>query len=320
MRREPAHNLMREEQVSQQRAERIQKRQVREQIVEVRTTNAHLAPVFTARFLRSLLRTNGAIHKRTEITLLQNLRRHKEVVHDALLDRKFRIKFTTNSIKGAVATNQAVKHTFELLDFTFQIPVRAFALAKHTSALVRKNQVTASATNFLVLERVHKLTHHIREEHRICIAEQQNIVLCNFLQAVQHGSLASIFRSLDQSNSLIGIAGDNFCRLVRRAVIANQNLKLFLGVVNFKNIVDLAFNHRFFVISRNQDRHRREFGGAVHRLLFALEDFTHKRERHRKQQIAVNNQEQKNPECNLSIKEYIFTHFEIHSFSFSRIW
>ena len=93
MRREPAHNLVREEQVSQQRAERIQKRQVREQIVEVRTTNAHLAPVFTARFLRSLLRTNGAIHKRAEIALLQNLRCHKEVVHDALLDRKFRIKY-----------------------------------------------------------------------------------------------------------------------------------------------------------------------------------------------------------------------------------
>ena len=46
--REPAHNLVREEQVSQQRAERIQQRQVREQIVEVCTANAHLAPVFTA--------------------------------------------------------------------------------------------------------------------------------------------------------------------------------------------------------------------------------------------------------------------------------
>ena len=180
--------------------------------------------------------------------------------------------------------------------------------------------MAASATNLLVLERVHKLTHYIREEHRIRIAEQQNIVLRNFLQAVQHGRLASIFRSLDQGDSLVGIAGDNFCSLVRRAIIADQNFKLFLGVVNFENVVDLAFDHRFFVIRRNQDRHGREFGSAIHHLFLALENFTHKWERHREKQIAMNNQEQKNPECNLSIKEDIFTHFEIHSFSFSRIW
>ena len=91
-------------------------------------------------------------------------------------------------------------------------------------------------------------------------------------------------------------------------------------MINFKNVVDLAFDHRFFVIRRNQDRHGREFGSAIHHLFLALENFTHKWERHRKKQIAMDNQEQKNPECNLSIKEYIFTHFEIHSFSFSRIW
>ena len=48
MRREPADNLMREEQVGEQRAERVQQWQVREQVIEVCTANTHLASIFAA--------------------------------------------------------------------------------------------------------------------------------------------------------------------------------------------------------------------------------------------------------------------------------
>ena len=253
MRREPAQNLMREEQVCKQRMQRIQQRQIREQEVKVRTANAHLAAEFTARFLRRLLGTDSACNEGAVEAFFKHLGRHEEVIHDALLDRQFRVQFTANGVEGAVTSNQHVEHTFELLDLRFQIPIRTFTTTQRRAALVRQNQVTAGATDFLVLERNHELAHHIREEHRVCVAEQENVVFRNLVQAIQHGGLTCILRSLYQRNALVCIAGDNFGCLVGRAIVANQNFQFVLGVIESQNILNLAFNHGFFIISRNQD-------------------------------------------------------------------
>ena len=78
MRSQPAQKFMRKEQVSEQRTERIEQRQVREQVVEVRTPNAHLAAVFARAFLRSLLCSDSTRIEGAEGTFLQNLDRNEE--------------------------------------------------------------------------------------------------------------------------------------------------------------------------------------------------------------------------------------------------
>ena len=74
VRREPAQQLMRKEQLGQQRAERVEQGQVGPQVVEVRTANTHLAAEFSDAFLRGLFGADGARDKRAETALLQNLR------------------------------------------------------------------------------------------------------------------------------------------------------------------------------------------------------------------------------------------------------
>ena len=113
--------------------------------------------------------------------------------------------------------------------------------------------MTAGATDFLIPEGDHELAHHIREEHRICIAEEQDVVFRNLVQTVQHGGLACILRGLHQRNSLRFIAGDDFGGFVSRAVVTNQDFQLVLGVIEFQNILNLALNYRLFVVGRNKN-------------------------------------------------------------------
>ena len=320
MRREPAQNLVREEQVRKHRAQRIQQRQVREQEVEIRTADTHLAAEFTARFLGGLLGTDSARDESAVETFFEHLGRYEEVVHHALLDGEFRIKFTANGVEGTVAANQHIEHALEFLDFGFQIPVGTFATAQSGTALIRKNQVTAGATDFLVLKRNHQLAHYIREKHRVRIAEKQDVVLRNFMQAVEHGRLTRILGSLDERNPLVGVTRNNLGSLVGRAVIANQHFELFFGVVQLQDILNLAFNHGLFVKGRNQNRHRREFHVALFGRLAALENFAHERERQREKQVAMHQQQEQSPKSNLYVKKELFAHLEIHSFSFSRNW
>lgn len=318
VRREPAQQLMREEQVGKQRAERVEQGQIGPQVVEVRTANAHLAAELADTFLRGLFRTDSARDKRAETALLQNLRGNEEVVHDALLDRKFCIKFAPNRIEGAVSADKPVEDSLELLDFGFQIPVGTFALAQHTAALVRKDKVTAGTTDFPILKWRHELAHHVGEEHRIRIAEHEDVALRNLLQAVEHGSLAGILRGLHQSDSLVGIARDNFCGAVGRTVVADQYLELFLGVVNFEDVLDFPLDNGFLVVRRNQEGYRRQFKILVDVTVTALEQFAHERERHGENPVAERKQEHEHPERYLQVEINITIHLFIHSSSLSR--
>ena len=318
MRGEPAQNLVREEKVGEQRAERVQQRQVRPQVVEIRAADTHLASELADAFLRGLFRTDGARDERAVAALLQDFRGNEEVVHDALLHRQFRIEFAPDGVKGAVAPDKPVEDSLELLDFGFQIPVGTFALTQHTAALVRKDKVTAGTTDFPILEWCHKLAHHVGEEHRVRVAEHEDVALRNLLQAVEHGCLAGILRGLHQSDSLVGIARDNFCGAVGRTVVADQYLELFLGVVNFEDVLDFPLDNGFLVIRRNQEGYRRQFKILVDVTVTALEQFAHERERHGENPVAERKQEHEHPERYLQVEINITIHLFIHSSSLSR--
>ena len=180
--------------------------------------------------------------------------------------------------------------------------------------------MTAGATNFLVLERDDKLTHHVREEHRIRIAKEQDVVFRNLVQTVEHRCLSRILRSLHQRNSLVSITGDNLGSLIRRTIVTDKHLQLFAGVIQLKDILDLAFDNRLFVVGRNQDRNRRKFNIALFGRLAALKNFAHERECQREQQVAMHQQKEHRPKNNLDTKQELFVHRDIHSFSFSRNW
>ena len=302
MRREPADNLVREEQVCQKRTERVQQRKVRPQVVEIRAADTHLATELAARFLRGLLRADGACDKRAEVALLQDLRRDEEVVHDALLDRKLRVEFPADCVEGAVAADEPVEDAFELLDFGFEVPVRTFATAEHAAALVRKDQVAAGTTNLLVLERRHQLAHHVREKHRVRIAEHEDLALRDFLQAVEHRGLARVLRGLHQGDSLVGVARDNFGGAVGGSVVTDQNLELILGIVDLEDVLDFPLDDRFLVERRNQKRDIRQFEIFINLATAALEQFAHERQRHRENPVAERKQEEQHPVGDLYVK------------------
>ena len=291
MRREPAQDLVREEQVGEQRAERVQQRQVRPQVVEIRAADAHFAAEFADAFLGGLFRTDGAGDERAVAALLQNFRGNEEVVHDALLHGQFRVELAPDGVKGAVTADKPVEDSLELLDFGFQVPIRTFALTEYAPALVRKDKVPAGATDFAVFERRHELADHIGEEHRVRIAEHEDFALRDFMQAIEHRRLARVLRSLHERNAPVRVLRDNFRGTVGGTVVANQHLELFLGVVNFQNVLDFALDDAFFVIRRNQKRHVRQFKVLVDVAVAALEQFAHERERHGENPVAQRQQE-----------------------------
>ena len=318
MRGEPAQNLVREKEVRKQRAERVQQRQVRPQVVEVRAPDTYLAPELAARFLRCLFRADGACDKRAEVPFLENLRGNEEVVHDALLYGQFRVEVTPDGVECAVTADKPVEDSLELLDFGFQIPVRTFALAEHAPALVRKNQVAADAPDFAVLEGGDKLAYHIREEHRVRVAEHENFAFRNLLQAVEHRRLARVLRGLHEGNSLVGVSRDNFCGAVRRTVVAYQDFEFLFRVVDFQDVLDFALDDAFLVEGRYQERNRRQFKIFNDVAAAALEQFAHERERHRENHVAERKQKKQPPEGDAQIEYYFFTHCFIHSSSFTR--
>ena len=318
MRGEPAQNLVREEKVGKQRAERVQQRQVRPQVVEIRASDTHLAAELADAFLRGLFRTDGARDERAIAALLQDFRGNEEVVHDALLHRQFRIEFAPDGVKGAVAPDKPVEDSLELLDFGFQIPVRAFALPENAPALVRENQVPAGTPDLTVFERSHELADHIGEEHRVRIAEHENLALRDFLQAVEHRRLARVLRGLHERDSLVGIACDNLRGTVGRTVVAYQHLELFPRVVDFQNVLDLALDDAFLIVRRNQKRHGRQFEVLVDVAVTALEKFAHERKRHGENPVAERKQEHEHPERHLQIEKDFTAHRFIHSSSFTR--
>ena len=178
--------------------------------------------------------------------------------------------------------------------------------------------MAADTTDFAVAERRHELADDVREEHGVRIAKDEDFALGNFFKAVQHGSLARILRSLHQGDALVGKARYDFSGLVGRTVIADKHFELFFRVVDFQNIADFAFDNRFFVESRNQERHHGQFIALVHITVAPLEQFAHKRQRQRKQAVAQEQQKDERPERDLQIKHDLVVHRSIHSFSFSR--
>ena len=124
--------------------------------------------------------------------------------------------------------------------------------------------MAAGASDFLVLERVRELADDVGEKHGVGVAEKKNIAGGMLLQAVQHGGFSCVLGSLDEGDALVLVAFHDFSGLVGRAVVTNENFQFFFRVIQFQEVLDFAFNNRFFVVGGNQNGN----GGDQSRIAF----------------------------------------------------